>query len=497
VDKTTKINIASNFLGNGVSAVLGIVFVPTYIKYIGTEGYGLMGLFATVQSVFYLLDMGLSTTLNRDLARLSTDSLGNEVEMRDTTRSYEVAYWGLSILGLIAAIIISYFLAHFWVLPTHFSRDNIFLYFTLLSISFSLFLPRGLYAGGLLGIQQHLAMNIATVAGAVVRYIGAILVLHFIEPTARAFFVWQIFASLFQTVSMAVVLWYYLPNGFFKARFSMKILREGKKFALGLSGISLTALVLTQMDKVVLSRILTLEDLGYYNFASVIGLGLFQLIAPIFQTYFPRISQDFASGDTQKLTETYHQASKIMAIALLPLAATIAFFSKPIIQIWTHNAVLVENSYAIAAILTIGTALNGLVNMPYTLSVAGGRPDLAVKTNIVLILILLPLTIFGAKWYGGVGASMGWLVLNVLYILFFINIVHKQFLKGEKTAWFLKDTLPVFIVSLLIGGIGFIIFSKMIPNFWMLFAIGCTFGLAVLGSLMMVFPKLRSFKLKY
>jgi O-antigen/teichoic acid export membrane protein len=494
VDKTTKINIASNFLGSGVSAVLGIVFVPIYLKYIGTEGYGLIGVFATVQSVFYLLDMGLSTTLNRELARLSANALDNKAKMLDTTRSFEVVFWGLSILGALGSIIVSYFLAQYWVKPTHFSRADIFVYFTQLSISFMFFLPRSLYAGGLLGLQRHLVMNIATIAGAMVRYIGAIAVLVFIEATPRVFFGWQIIASIFQTGLMALVLWYHLPGSFSKAHFSLEILRGGKKFALGLTGISLTALVLTQMDKVILSRVLTLEQFGYYTFASVIGLGLFQLIAPIFQTYFPKISQDFASGNKVQLAQTYHQASKIMAVALIPLATVLTFYSKSIIQIWTNNGVLVENTYLIAAILTVGTALNGLVNVPYTLSLAGGRPDLVVKTNIVLIVLLVPLTILGANWYGGVGASMGWLILNVLYILFFINAVHKQFLTDEKLDWFFKDTAPVFIVSFLISGISYILFNKMIASVWLLVAIGCTFVLAVLGSMMMVFPKLRNFK---
>ena len=491
MDKTTQVNIASNVLGNGINAVLGIVFVPIYIKYIGTEGYGLMGLFATIQTALYLLDMGLSATLNRELARYSANLVENKDKMRDTTRSFEVAFWVLSFVGSIVAIAASYFLAQYWVKPTHFSRDDIFFYFTLLSLSFMLFLPRGLYAGGLLGIQRHLAMNSANIAGSIVKYVGAILVLVFIEATPRAFFLWQIIASFFQTILMAAVLWHYLPGSFLKARFSLEILRGGKKFALGLTGISLTALILTQIDKVILSKILTLEQFGYYSFASVVGLGLFQLISPIFQTYFPKISQDFASGDTVQLAQTYHQASKIMAIALIPLATVLAFFSKPILQIWTHNNALVENAYLIVAILTVGTALNGLVNMPYTLSLAGGRPDLAFKTNIALILLLVPLTIIGANTYGGVGASMGWLILNVLYILFFINIVHKRFLTSEKIDWFLKDILPVLAISCLVSGIGFIFLNTLLPSVLMLLGIGIVLGLAILGSAFMVFPKLR------
>ena len=49
---------------------MGFVFVPVYISYLGIEAYGLIGLFATLQAWLSLLDLGLSPTLNREMARL-------------------------------------------------------------------------------------------------------------------------------------------------------------------------------------------------------------------------------------------------------------------------------------------------------------------------------------------------------------------------------------------------------------------------------------------
>jgi O-antigen/teichoic acid export membrane protein len=66
-----KLNIIANFIGRGWIAIMGLAFVPLYIKFMGIEAYGLVGFSATIQALSSLLDMGLSTTLNRELARLS------------------------------------------------------------------------------------------------------------------------------------------------------------------------------------------------------------------------------------------------------------------------------------------------------------------------------------------------------------------------------------------------------------------------------------------
>ena len=67
-----KLNLGANFVGKGWSALMGIVFIPLLIEFMGVESYGLVGIFTTLQAVLVLMDMGLTTTLNREIARYST-----------------------------------------------------------------------------------------------------------------------------------------------------------------------------------------------------------------------------------------------------------------------------------------------------------------------------------------------------------------------------------------------------------------------------------------
>lgn len=42
----TKENLIANYLGQGWTVLMSLAFVPVYIKYLGLESYGLIGLFS-------------------------------------------------------------------------------------------------------------------------------------------------------------------------------------------------------------------------------------------------------------------------------------------------------------------------------------------------------------------------------------------------------------------------------------------------------------------
>ena len=83
-----KRNLIANFLGQGWTALMGLAFIPLYIKYLGMEAYGLIGLFALLQAWLSLLDMGMTPTLSREMARFTGGSHSAQ-SIRDLLRSIE------------------------------------------------------------------------------------------------------------------------------------------------------------------------------------------------------------------------------------------------------------------------------------------------------------------------------------------------------------------------------------------------------------------------
>ena len=92
-------NLASNFIATGWAAVLQLVCVPLYTRLLGMEAYGLIGFHITLVAVLQVLDLGLSPTMNREMARL-TAGVSDAGFARDFARTLEVCYWVLgAVLG--------------------------------------------------------------------------------------------------------------------------------------------------------------------------------------------------------------------------------------------------------------------------------------------------------------------------------------------------------------------------------------------------------------
>ena len=169
----------------------GTSMLPLYIKFMGIESYGLIGIFASLLSVFSLLDMGLSTTLNRELARLSI--LPDKAqEMRNLVRTLELPYWGFAFFIGITLVCLSGPIAHYWVKVDKLAPATVKQALIIMGGVMALRWPVSLYSGGLMGLQKQKLLNVINVIEATIRGLGAVLVLWLISPTIQAFFIWQI-----------------------------------------------------------------------------------------------------------------------------------------------------------------------------------------------------------------------------------------------------------------------------------------------------------------
>ena len=435
-----KANIIANFAGNGWSALIGILFVPIYLKYIGPEGYGLIGIFSSLQLVLSLMDGGLSITLNKEMSRLSVLP-GKEQQMHNLAKTLGTVYWFMAFVAGVIALGLSPFLARYWVQPKDLSVQTITYAFLLLSISLTFQLPINFYTGGLQGLQRQVILNTIRIIFTTVKSVGALLVLLFVSNSILAFFGWILLVTILQAISMKYILWDCLPKTTSKPIFDKQELKKIWRFAAGIAGISLTTILLTQVDKIILSKMLSLEQFGYYTISCTLGFMIYQIASPLTQSYFPKFSNLISLNKTDELKNLYHQGCQMISVLVLPATFILVFFSKELIFIWTKNLTTAENTWMITAIYALGTGLNGLMNIPYVLTLSYGWTKLGFYQNIFFLILMIPLTIFLALKYGAVGGAVSWAIINTLYFFITPHLIHKKILKGEVVNWYWKDSL--------------------------------------------------------
>jgi len=445
-----KQNIIANFGGKAWQALMSLAFVPLYIKFMGIESYGLIGIFASLLALFAVLDMGLSTTLNRELARLSVLP-GKEQEMRNLVRTLELPYWCVAFAIGFAVVVLAGPIADYWVKADNLTPATVKQALMIMGGVVAFRWPLSLYSGGLMGLQKQVLLNSINAAAATLRGFGAVFVLWLISPTIQAFFFWQIIISILHTSMTAFFLWNNLPGAGHRSHFQKDMLLGIWRFAAGMTGISVTAVILTQTDKIVLSKILSLEMFGYYTLATVVANALYYFIGPVFSALFPRFSQLVSINDQAGLKQLYHKSCQFMSVMILPPAIVVSFFSSEILLLWTADPVTVANTHSVVSILVIGTALNGLMNLPYGLQLAHAWTKLGLYTNIIASIVLAPTIYFLAVRYGVIGAASAWVILNTGYVLICIQIMHSRLLKGEQWRWYFNDVGVPLLSALIIA----------------------------------------------
>ncbi len=442
-------NVIANLLGKGASALFTLIFAPLHVKYLGVEAYGLVGFYATVQTMFLLVDMGFSGAFTREISRLSV-SADKAQEMRDLCRTFEVGFLLLGGITALLIVLLSHPIAIHWVNPEKLSPSTITTAIGLMGVSIGLQFPFMIYQGGLLGLQLQSKLSGLNIVAGLLRGLGGLLVLMFIDSSISAFFGWQVIVSFFQLVFGRFLVWRGLQQRQNPSRFDFGLVIPLWRFAAGMAGIAAGSMVLMQADKLILSRMITLEQFGYYSLASMAAGIPFMLAGPINNAVYPRLTQLVALEQVSELAFFYHRACQITAVLVIPAGLFLAIFSKEFMLFWTGNPTVVQNTYKLVSVLAIGSMLLAIMYIPYALQLAFSWTKLALHFNILSIIILIPSMIWLTKIYGALGACFVWLALNVAYVLGMIQLMHERILPNEKLVWYRDDVgKPIFSVLLI------------------------------------------------
>lgn len=438
---------------------MGLAFIPLYIKYLGIEAYGLIGIFAVLTAWFSLLDMGMTPTLSREMAYF-TGGHHSAQSIRDLLRTIEFIAFGVAALIAGSVAFGANWIARSWLQAETLPVEVVTQAFALMGLVTALRFIETIYRSSIIGLQRQVLFNVVNSSLATIRGLGAIAVFAWISPTIQAFFIWQGVLSILTLCILATITYASLPRSGCIARFSRSALRGVWRFAGGMTGITFLALLLTQVDKILLSKLLSLSEYGYYTLAAVVAGALYMLISPISQAFYPLLCEQYARNDRDALIKTYHMGAQLVSVIAGSAAIVIIVFPETLLRLWTQDTALAACSAPLLSLLTLGNLLNGLMWIPYHTQLAHGWTSLTVKINIVAVIFIIPAILWATPRYGAEGAAWVWVCLNAGYVLIGIHFMYRKIMTKEKLRWYTRDLL----LPLSAGIVGAYIMKTMRPS---------------------------------
>lgn len=437
-----KINVLASYVSQIYLVIISIAILPIYMKYMGAEAYGLVGFFAMLQGLFSLLDFGLTPTISRQTAQYNA-GVETALGFRQLFRALSVIFIGIACIGGGSLFYFNHYIAEHWLKLENLAISDVLFSLQIMAVCVALRWMTGLYRGVISGFEQIVWLSVINIVIATLRFPSVLLYMYYFGFTIQSFFIFQFIVAIIEFVVLAFKAYLFLPKIDQKENigWSFSPVKPILSFALTIAFTSSIWILLTQLDKFVLSGILPLSEYGYFTLAVLVAGGILQIGAPISSAIMPRMARLHGEQKIEELKQIYLGATQFVASIVVTSGIVLAMLSKQVLYVWTGDHLLAEKAAPILQLYALGNSILTLGAFPYYLQYAKGNLKLHFIGNLVTAIVLIPAIIWAAKNYGAIGAGWAWVLIQATYVTFWVSYVHKVIEPNINLQWF-KAFLP-------------------------------------------------------
>lgn len=442
-----KKNIVANYFSQIYVSVVGIIILPLYIKHMGAEAYGLIGFFSMMQALFGLLDLGLTPTIARETARFN----GGKISLLNYTKllkALHLLFICVALIGGGLVLLLSKIISTHWLHVKDIPVDIVIYCVKIMAVSVALRWLCGLYRGIITGSEKLDWLSYSNILVTTLRFIGVFFVMEIGGYTPKVFFTYQLAIAVFECFLLYILSRILTPK-LASTRFSLQPIASILKFSLTVAFTSSIWILITQSDKFILSGILSLEEYGHFSIAVLAASGIMLLGAPISSATMPLLTRLNAEDKQIEMLDLYGKSTQLVCIFSCTAAVVIFFCAQPLLYAWTGDTSVVTESKEILQYYALGYGFLSMSAFPYYLQYARGDIKYHSIGNIIMLFTLLPAIIFSAKFYGGVGAGLAWLIINGLFFFLWVSYVHSKLIPGKHYSWLVNNFLVIIIPTIL------------------------------------------------
>lgn len=436
--------------------VISLVTIKYIYHQLGEDMFGIIAFAATLNAVLSsVFEMGISITTIREVSSYFKSDPDYVCALIRTT---SLIYWAIYVfIGIIIYFLIPIFVEKWINLKTMdvFTATYIL---RILGIASFVSLPKSIYYSLLSGLQRMDLTNIVDLTTNVLQQLGTIFILIL---GGTLFFVvyWYALCYCINIISYVTVSSRFFPLKSLAPGYSSSVIKRNVNFASYMMFMTITHMVYSYIDKIIVSKFLPIGKLGYYNLVySLVGKA--QIVTgAVSQSVFPSFSSLSKLGDHAKMMSQYRKSHDLLCFGTVPLFAAIVFGSLPL-----YSYILKEDTARLlfmpTILLCVGLYVKGTLTVPGILSQSMGMPEILARQYFYGLFIVLPATVVLVYYFGLVGASISVLIFWIFGFFYAVPKICSRCLKISKWEWYVK-IFKIFALTSLTYGTGWFIVGTL------------------------------------
>lgn len=404
-------NIFANYIGAAVMVVAPVMALPWYLSILGPKQFGLISFVTALQVFLGLLDSGISQVSMREFSVRMNETQDGRHSAATLLFGFERIYWLVAICAGAITLLFSGYISNHWLVldPESTALGLAAVYGA--AVIFTAQFPGTLYRSFLAGAQEQVTLNVVAVTGLLLRHVGGVSLL-LIWPQLSTYLIWQAGIAILETAVRQHLAWKILGVRRGDVTWNSAALSSIWPAVAKMSGAVILGALTTQMDKIILSRMLPIEQFGYYAIASTISQGVLNLIYPLVQAISPRMMQ--LSLHPVALRTLNIKLARSIAIMVIAGAVGFIVAGEWVLGFWLKNPKAVAVVHPLLSILLIGSALNAFYHVGYFNWLATGMVRRILLVNVASLVVCLAVTPPLVSIHGVIGATFGFIAMNAI-----------------------------------------------------------------------------------
>lgn len=426
-------NILYNLFGQGLLIIIGFVSVKQIFGKLGEDALGIIFFTSMLNALLCsVLEMGICTTAIREVsAHFKTDP----DYIRDFIRTGSSFYWGSCGVLSIAVFFLAPFIVGKWINLKAMDPATAISVLRILGIASFVALPKSFYVSLIRGLQRMEITNFIEVATMAFQQFGTILVL------ALGGGLFHVVYWLIACYGLRISIYFIAAARLFSLRavvpgYSLGAIKRNMQFTSRMLFVSITGAIYTQIDKIIISKLMPVGVVGYYGIAyGNVSKGM-MLTGAVSQAAFPSFSALFKAGDRKGLLTQYWKLQDMICFITVPIFALIPFAAMPLFS-YMFNAEVARMLLVPITLLCIGFYMNGTLNIPHVFTLAVGKPGIAARQHFYDLFVTVPVNAFLIYRYGLNGAGLALIFFYLFRYAYGVPRVCRECLEIPVWRWYL------------------------------------------------------------
>ena len=411
-------NTVWNLAGHATPLLVAIVAIPRLIHGLGTERFGILPLAWTIIGYFGLFDMGLGRALTKLVAEKLARHEDNELPGLVWTALILMFLLGVA-GGILAALLFPWLARAVLKIPPGLQEETIQAFYIIAAS-----IPVVVSTAGLRGIleafQRFDLVNLLRIPLGVITYLAPLLVLpfsHRLGPIMAALVAGRVLAW----VAHGWLCLHVMPSLRHGIEWQQTVIAPLLRFGSWMTVSNVISPVMVYMDRFIIGALVSLTAVAYYATPYELATKLLLIPSALATVLFPGFSASLAK-DRTRTAHLFDRGVNYILLFMFPATLIMAGLARPGLQIWLGPD-FAQNGAPVLQWLVVGTFINSIAFVPFSLLQGAGRPDLTAKLHMAELPFYLLALWWLVRNVGINGAAIAWAgrVSVDMSILFFLS----------------------------------------------------------------------------